>query len=263
MTSLNIYNYFLLGSRIAYVSLIQKGQHFTVALPFLADLRRDLEAFTLPDTFPPIFLPSSVEVAKEILVWINEVFTRSQQFGYQCFTDSDLATVSNAVRRINTLLQKELLDSPIFCVLDKGNYSTQKLILGASRGLEQKLRQRLSPLCLSEIDEAGRCLALCRFTAAGFHSLRAVELVVRGYVKKASGSLPPVNRQNWGEYISQLKQHQAAREVTDLLQNVKDNHRNPLMHPEDTLDEGEAIDLFSISQTTIAALIRDVERRGI
>jgi hypothetical protein len=46
--------------------------------------------------------------------------------------------------------------------------------------------------------------------------------------------MPPLNRQNWGQYLTLLKDNGAGREVTDHLHNIKDNYRNPLMHPEDT-----------------------------
>ena len=59
----------------------------------------------------------------------------------------------------------------------------------------------------------------------------------------------PLNRQNWGEYIRLLKDNGAAKEVTDHLQNIKENYRNPLMHPEDILELHEAASLFAVCQS--------------
>jgi hypothetical protein len=60
-----------------------------------------------------------------------------------------------------------------------------------------------------------------------------------------------------------LKTSGASKQITDLLQIVKDNYRNPLMHPEDTLDVDEAISLFGLGQSVIEALYRDMLNRAL
>ena len=60
-----------------------------------------------------------------------------------------------------------------------------------------------------------------------------------------------------------LKSNGAAKEVTDNLYNIKDNYRNPLMHPEDTLEMDEAVSLFGVAQSMIEMLVRDMEKRGL
>jgi hypothetical protein len=74
--------------------------------------------------------------------------------------------------------------------------------------------------------------------------------------------MPPVNRQNWGEYISQLKAQNAGKGVIDHIQNLKDNHRNPLMHPQDTLDMPQATSLFGVCQGAIETIVVDGVDRG-
>jgi hypothetical protein len=49
----------------------------------------------------------------------------------------------------------------------------------------------------------------------------------------------------------------------DTLHAIKDNHRNPLMHPEDVLTMHEAVSLFSICQSMIESLISDLEAREL
>jgi len=50
--------------------------------------------------------------------------------------------------------------------------------------------------------------------------------------------------------------------VTDILNNVRRNDRNPLMHPEDFLKMDDAISLFNLCLTALDRLIGDMEKRG-
>jgi hypothetical protein len=113
-----------------------------------------------------------------------------------------------------------------------------------------------------EIDEAGRCLAFSLATAAGFHILRSVEMIAKGYLFAASGRLPPIARRNWGEYVVQLDKVGASSEVIDLLKILK-ARRNPLMHPQHRLEVEEAIGLVAICQSATETLISDILSKGL
>jgi hypothetical protein len=170
------------------------------------------------------------------------------------------------VRSLETLLETGLGNLSITCCDDDqlGNLSSNKLIKGAHKGYSTLTQSHLMQQCLDEIDEAGRCLAYERPTAAGFHILRAVEIAVKDYLCKIPGFvMPPLNRQNWGEYIKLLKESGASKEVTDTLQGVKDNHRNPLMHPDDSLDMHAAVSLFSVCQSVVELLVGDLKQRNL
>lgn len=173
-----------------------------------------------------------------------------------------LEAIQMDVKSFETLLDDELNKAPIFCLERIGNLSTDGLLDGAHKGYAPATAA-LTQECKNEIDEAGRCLAHERPTATGFHILRAVEMTAKQYLKAIPGfKMPSLNRQNWGEYIKLLKDNGADPVVTDTLQTIKNNHRNPLMHPEDALDIWQAVSLFSLCQTMIEALIADMKKRG-
>jgi hypothetical protein len=75
--------------------------------------------------------------------------------------------------------------------------------------------------------------------------------------------MPPLNRQNWGEFLKLLIDNGAGREVTDHLHNIRVNYRNPLMHPEDSLEMDEAVSLFAVAQSMNEMLIADMLKRGL
>lgn len=174
--------------------------------------------------------------------------------------------IHNILRDLETLLHDELQDAPIFCCEEEalGNLSVRKLLAGSHVGYSVIAKQHMGARCAEEIDESGRCLVYERSTASGYHILRATELVVLAYLQAIPEfTMPPINRQNWGEYIQQLKKHNADKGTIDQMQNLKDNHRNPLMHPQDILTMPEAVSLFAVGQSTIETIIADGVKRGI
>jgi hypothetical protein len=50
------------------------------------------------------------------------------------------------------------------------------------------------------------------------------------------------------------KRRKPRHQTIDLLRQLKNNHRNPLMHAELVLSDKEALDLFSIGGTVMSAL---------
>lgn len=223
----------------------------------LVDARNAAEQFST-DTELEKFMPSSFRRAKEIFERLSDGFILEH-----LIDATKLSALQTAVREFETILEDELAKAPVFLLEVKGNLSIDKLLDGATKGYPPHVIKHLENPCLYEIDEAGFCLAFECPTASGFHILRAVEMTVKQYLKAIPGFvMPSLNRQTWGEYIKLLKDNRASSAVADTLQAIKDNHRNPLMHPEDVLDLWQAASLFSLCQTMIEALIADMKKRG-
>lgn len=207
------------------------------------------------------YLPVSKRRADQLIGDIDDItlYHRQDAAGLP-----NLQTVQESIRKFEPILDEEISAAPIFCLQRIGNLSTENLLIGASKGYDEAVLRVLDQAAIAEIDEAGRCLAFERPTAAGFHILRAVELAIRLYLQSIAGFvMPPLNRQNWGEFIKLLKDNSAAKETVDSLQNIKDNYRNPLMHPMDTLELRQAISLFCVCQGMIESLVADMKRRGL
>jgi hypothetical protein len=207
------------------------------------------------------YLPTSKKRAEQLISDIDDItlYHREDAAGLP-----NLQSVQAGIRKFEIILDAEVTSAPIFCLEPVGNLSTEMLIEGGSKGFDSEVLARLPAAAISEIDEAGRCLAFERPTASGFHILRAVEIAIREYLALVPGfKMPSLNRQNWGEFILQLKNNAAAKEVIDALQNIKDNYRNPLMHPMDTLELRQAISLFSVCQGMIEVLAVDIKKRGL
>lgn len=210
------------------------------------------------------FLPSSTGQAEYLRKVIDDVVFQRLKGDEALILGSGLGVIQKGIRQFETVLEDEIQKAPIFCLDRIGNLSTDSLLDGAHKGYAPEVVCVLTQACKDEIDEGGRCLAYERATASGFHLLRSVEITVRQYLSSVPGFvMPSLRRQNWGEYIKLLHDHNAERVAVDTLHNIKENYRNPLMHPEDTLQLNEAISLFAVCQSMIETLVVDMKKKGL
>ncbi len=127
--------------------------------------------------------------------------------------------------------------------------------------LSERTLSSLSASIKSDLREAARCLAFDIPTAVGFHIFRAVEAVVKEYFKTPSFSTPGKYRKNLGGYIEILENNRVDNKITDMLRHLKDNYRNPILHPQDSLESDEADSLFGVAKSAITIMVKDIENR--
>ena len=179
--------------------------------------------------------------------------------------DITIGAVINQAGKFEHLLLEELQAESVFRVTQTGIYNTLALMERAELDYPQSARAKLRPEVVTEIRECGRCLAFGVATAAGFHALRALELVMLDYwIEVCAPSPKPVRIDNWGQCISQLRDKSdpalpkppfldIAKAVA-LLQQLKDDDRNLVMHSEKVLDADDALTLFKLCQTATIAM---------
>jgi hypothetical protein len=261
-------DFYRLASLLTPVKALQAGMGLSHNRPVIETLihcRIGLIFFT-SNPWSEKYLPSSFKSAGYLMQYLDERLIKiSTEAWDEKLEGPKIDGFKTQLERFETVLHDELAKLPAFILEDEllGNLSIDKLLKGAQTGYSTQARSVLSDGCKVEIDEAGKCLAHERSTAAGFHILRSVEMAVKQYLSLVPGfMMPPLNRQNWGEYIKLLKDNNASPEVTDTLQSIKVNHRNPLMHPEDTLDLPQAVTLMSLCQSMSEILVGDMKKRG-
>ena len=239
-----------------------KGDRATVEL--LAYAKIGLLLFT-GDPENAKYMPSAFKAAKFLFDYMEHEAAPLASGYEELINETRVNGIKQALHTFETLLHDDLQDAPIFCCEEEalGNLSVRKLLAGGHGGYSAIAKRHMGPRCIEEIDESGRCLVYERSTASGYHILRAIELMILAYLQAIPGfTMPPINKQNWGEYIQQLTNHNADKGTIDHMRNLKDNHRNPLMHPEDVLTMPEAVSLFSVGQATIETIIADGVKRG-
>lgn len=173
-----------------------------------------------------------------------------QQFHYKTHE------VVNAAREFQTVLSAELQTLATYHATQKGIYSTPDLIERADHIFPESIRQKLGDHVIEEIRQSGRCLAFDNATACGFHMMRATEAVMHEYYVAVCQPQAQDKLDNWGAYLAKLRgiKQPDVEKVVAILQQLKDQDRNLIMHPEVVLSAEEAFVLFEVAQGAIIAM---------
>ena len=98
--------------------------------------------------------------------------------------------------------------------------------------------------------------------AAGFHIARAVESVLLVYLERLCpekfGQLSDSQR-NLGFYIKMARENKGEEKLCGCLDQFRNLHRNPLMHPDENLTIDQAISLLGIAQSSIIAIALELK----
>ena len=174
----------------------------------------------------------------------------------------DAFYLTDGLRQFEAVLNAELAQMDTYYVSQKGCYSTYHLILQAEIMFPTTIRDFMTPESIEDIRQGGRCLAFELPTASGFHFLRATESVLHKYYDVISHGEERPKSRNMGKYIEALeKVPNVDDKVLSVLRQIKNLHRNPIMHPEAVLDMEEASTLLGIVQSAITTMISVVKRQ--
>jgi hypothetical protein len=178
----------------------------------------------------------------------------------QKIEDWQLSGLRQSAKDFETVLANELPGLAIYHVLQKGIFSTDDLITQADAHIPEHIRDETNDKAKQDVCEAGRCLAFGLPTASAFHMWRALESVISQYYKSLTGkTFEEANVQlNWGAYIKALEGGKADSKITKFLDHIREEYRNPISHPQETVDKDDALNLFSTGVSAISQCIKAV-----
>lgn len=170
--------------------------------------------------------------------------------------DAIFKEVINKAKTFETVLSAELENLATYHVTQKGIYSTPELVERAELALPESVREKLDTQILNEIRESGRCLAFDNATASGFHIMRATEAVMHQYYLAVCEPEDTKKLVSWGAYIKALRDSTdpTILETVAVLQQIKDNDRNLIMHPERILSPDDAFTLFEVAKGAMMSM---------
>lgn len=174
--------------------------------------------------------------------------------------------IKTALNDFETILREELREAAIYRVPSRGIFDTAKLIDQADRTFPVELLPFITEKTRQDWCSAGRCLAFNLLSASGFHVARAVEAALEDYYKAATGKSKSLN--GWSDYIKALEA--VAEKPTDKLvpsgkviselKRMKDDYRNPIVHPRVVLEESDARMLFANGESLIIAMASEIKQ---
>jgi hypothetical protein len=175
-------------------------------------------------------------------------------------------SLKTAVTSFETVFCEEMREADTYRVPARGIYSTSKLIDAADETFPENLRPIIPAKTRSDWCAAGRCLAFNLLSASGFHVARAVEGTVESYYQLATGKQKTLN--SWNDYIKALEPLVTAKSPDGILQpsakvigelkQMKDDYRNPIVHPRVVLSEPDARMLFANGESVIIAMAQEI-----
>ncbi|WNJ88475.1 hypothetical protein [Bosea sp. 685] len=169
------------------------------------------------------------------------------------------------ISTFETVFQEEMREAATYFVPRRGIYHTPALVDAADETFPADLVYVIPEKARIDWRSAGRCLAFNLLSASGFHVARAVEATLESYYQLFSGK-PGKTLVSWNDYIKELDAITKAqtspapsdKTIAELKQ-MKDDYRNPIMHPRVVLSEGDARMLFANGESLIIAMAQEIE----
>ena len=263
MIPINVGFYYSLGAALSPLSRIEDGMTREDAMPILYTAENYLDVLLRDEEMP---LRTALHSGNELLGAIREVKSDLSQVAavswYLAYR------VTSGLQRFVTVLLAELQIRDAYYVSQKGGYDTSTLIERGENLLPAEVRGELAVESLQDFKQGCRCLAFELPTAAGFHFLRATEAVLHSYYDVMTGgrARPTFGATQqpapMGTYITEAGQHGTCDpKVINSLRQLKDLHRNTLMHPEDVLTMNEALILLGMVMSVIMAMIGEMQKK--
>jgi hypothetical protein len=169
--------------------------------------------------------------------------------------------VRSAVQNFESVFRAEMQAASTYWVPKRGAHSTRDLVDTFDQAFLPEIRGDIGLTALGEYRSAGRCFAFGLWTAAGYHSCRAVEAVLRPYYRKFT-EREDTEGKTWGTLIEDLEkvsvEPMPSEKTIFYLKQLKDNERNPLMHIRVVLDEQDADLLLGAAKIVMVLMAREL-----
>ncbi len=276
MKQLNAYRFYELGSRLHGLFCSSTQGRVTDMFAPLTEAQALLDGFIKGDV---LTLETSKADASKLLNKIGAVFDRyyidpaTKQLRAPDSEDRieahELSLIHNLIEKFEHALAAELNRAPTYVADKRGIYSIFELAENAQYILSDAVRATVPAAVLTEVNAGGRALAFGLGVAAAVHLLRAIEIMLKLYFETFAGSLGTKGERNYASYLKRLailaddeeKTDRPDRRVIQMLAQIKDHYRNPLVTPDQPLSLDEATQLLGLSSALISLMAEQIKSR--
>ena len=165
----------------------------------------------------------------------------------------------NKLRAFTSALTSEIAFTNLYVVFQKKGYDPTELLNNAFVLFPDDLLKKVPKVTL-DVQEVGRCIAFELPTAAGFHIHRVNETVVRSYYDVVTNKAQHPEGRSMGKYLQELETKKCGdADVIASLRDINKLHRNPLIHPEQSLGSiDEALTLLGAVRGAVAYMLKEI-----
>jgi hypothetical protein len=276
MQRINQFWFYDLGTALTQLKGYTQDTHVHVVLVYLLEADRILTSLLGGQPMPLGVSRTSAQQLKEYIANIIDSKCRvpgpngELQFKWPDATEQpiygySLKYLGSQIETFETVFREEMREAATYFVPMRGIYSTANLVDATDKSFPEDLLSHIPEKARIEWRSAGRCLAFSLLSASGFHVARAVESTLEVYFHFFDTAASKTHR-TWNDYIKALEAVKQghdpmpqARTIAELRQ-MKDDFRNPLMHPRVVLSEGDARILFNNGETLIIAMAQEISK---
>jgi hypothetical protein len=252
----NQYAFYHLGKRLGHLACLRAKMDLREAGSILYGARGALGTWLHNPDAPIDFSRPKAEFLLELIRDMKPLAgSNENEFDV---ADFEIPLLLHALGEFEEFYSEELSRLDAYVVTRVAAYDTNTLVDHAEQCIPEESRSKLPATVTADMQQAGRCLAFALSTAAGFHALRACEAAMHAYLEKLKGKPLPSRLKSWGDYLGALNANGANRRVTAVLEQVREKDRNPIMHPEETLDQTEAVRVFGVAQSALIQIAAEL-----
>lgn len=254
MVRLDLSYFYRLGVEFAAIRNLKPPRKMWDVYSALHDLQQSIIAILTDTNFGPA-LRGCGKAGREIVELLGPILARELDHDFMPW---DAAQLNSKLNNLEAVLAGELAVADAYFVVEKKPYSTLSLVAEGETLFSFDLPRKV-PEAVTDLREAGKCVAFELFTASAFHIHRAVESILRRYWEQVTGNQPKPKQRNIGIYLNGLiKLKCGDAKVIAALQQLKDLHRNVVIHPETSLNASEAQGLIGIANSVSAAMLKEL-----
>lgn len=237
MIKQSIVDYYIFGTEMRYLQDVQQGNSFE-GEGFVAEnvvrFMNNLEKLDLKVTFR-----ASWE--------LQAFYDKMKEAKVKDLDSNQAAELSKIMSNIRMTLDAEIQGVYSFITTPK-RLESEKILEDMASLFSPGIFEIFPDIAKYDFDEAGKCIAFERPTAAAFHILRATEANLRHYYKHMIRQ-SRIKSEMWGPIIQDLRKKNKTKvhiTLNNHLDNIRLSFRNPTQHPEAVYDIHEVQDLLAV-----------------
>jgi hypothetical protein len=269
MQHLNLFRFYELATKLHGLFCVDGQSRAADMFGPLTEAQAALDSLIKGD---PFSLESSKADAARLLDKVGELFDKyfidpstKQMRSLETedrVNQREMAIIRTLLEKFEHALAAELNRAPSYIAEKCGIYSTPDLIERASATFSANHQKLIAPVALEEFDTAGRAIAFGLGTAAAVHLLRAIEIVLRQYFEAFVSGSSGKGERSYAIYLKKLSllsedeavANKPDRRILQMLAQIKDQYRNPLLTPDSSVSLEQAVSLFGLASAIISMM---------
>ncbi|MGE3622320.1 MAG: hypothetical protein AB7H77_00400 [Bdellovibrionales bacterium] len=276
MQQLNAYRFYELGAKLHALFNLRTQARVADMFAPLSEAQALLDGFIKGD---PFTLEISREAANRLLGKLGSLFSRyyidpntrqlKSPSGEDRIDAHEISLVQSLVEKFEQTFAAELSRAPTYLAGKRGIYSTHDLAENARAIFSKEAQEVIPQAALVEFDAAGRALVFGFGTAAGMHLLRALEMTLKPYYEIFGTAAGPKSERNFAMYLKKLaslaeaenEEFRPDKRVVQMLAQIKDHYRNPIIAPENSVSLDDALSLFGMAGAVMNLMAAQLRRQ--